>query len=280
MRAVAHRPHMTQLKTTRSAHTPLISAIPTNRALRGVLEEWNATASNRRAVRHANNWGLPGEPVSTLDEMVVRAGFGGPKNWDEGDTYLLELVKLAATDPLAARIVLQRVLPPVLGIARRRGNHMRGGPDAAVNDLLTQAWLVITSYPAERRPRKVAANIVRDIEYFEYVAHNRLRKTSVMFVNHDHFTVGETALSLAHTHPGPDDDVRNFLLELERRGVSPIRIEILRLSCEGWRASEIATRLGLKERTARWHRAEALAAAREIIADAKMDDALPRGSAA
>jgi len=271
---------MTQQTASATAHTRLIRTNPTNRALRGVLAEWDAVTVNRRAVRRANTWGLPGEPVATLDEMVRRAGFSQPKQCDEADAYLLALVKIAADDPLAARIVLQRILPPLIGIARRRGNRIGGGVDTAISDLLTQAWFVITSYPVERRPRKIAANIVRDIEYFEYVANNRQRKTTVQFVEHQHFTVAESPLALSSSHPGPDDDIRIFMLELERRGVNPVRIEILRLSCDGWRSAEIGERLGLKERTARWQRAAALSAAREIISEAKPDDDRPCGTAA
>lgn len=280
MRVVLHLAGMIQQKINDTAHTRLIQSKPTNPALRGVLAEWDAVTVNRRAVRRANAWGLPGEPVVTLDEMVRRAGFSQPKRCDEADAYLLALVKVAAEDPLAARIVLQRVLPPLIGIARRRGNRAGGGVDAAISDLLTQAWFVITSYPAERRPRKIAANIVRDIEYFEYVANNRRRKTTVQFVEHEHFTVAESPLALASSHPGPDDEVRIFMLELERRGVSAVRSEILRLSFDGWRSAEIGEQLGLKERTARWHRAAALATAREIISDVPQDDGRPCGSAA
>ena len=280
MRVISHLRGMTQHTTNESAHTRLIRSNPKNRVLRGVLAEWDAVTMNRRAVRRANGWGLPGDPVVSLDEMVRRAGFSQPKQCDESDTYLLALVKVAAEDPLAARIVLQRVLPPLIGIARRRGNRVGGGVDAAISDLLTQAWFVITSYPAERRPRKIAANIVRDIEYFEYVAHNRPRKTSVQFVEHEHFTVAESPLAMSAAHPGPDDAVRIFMLELERRGVNPVRTEILKLSLDGWRSAEIGERLGLKERTTRWHRAAALTAAREIMADAKPDDDRSCGSAA
>lgn len=280
MRGESHPAGMTRHTTQPQPHTPLLLSHPTNRALRGVVAEWNAVTHNPRAVRRANAWGLPGEPVTCLDDMVRRAGFGGPKACDDADAYLLALVKLAATDALAAQIVLQRILPPILGIARRRGKQEPGGSDAAVSDLLTQAWFVITAYPAERRPRKVAANIVRDIEYFEYVADNRPRKTSVQYIDHELLTTAETSISLANATPGPDDDVRHFLLELERRGVSRVRIEILRLSSEGWRSADIARHLGLKERTARWHRAAALAAARDITSGDVSGGFAPCGSAA
>ena len=260
------------------------SLITTSKAgplLRQVLDEWERTARSPRAVGRANAWNLPGEPVSHLDEIVVRSGFRGPTDCDTADAYLLALVARAASDPLAARIVLQRLIPSILSIARRRGRRYSGGIDGAIGDLVTQAWFVISNYPVERRPRKVAANLVRDIEYMEYVAGKRPRKTTVDFVDHDSFTAETHTAPLSAPTPAPDeDDVHNFLIDLQMRRINPIRIEIMRLSCDGWTASDIARKLGLNERTARWHRANAIAASQRIMSDATPGAALPSGSAA
>lgn len=244
-------------------NSSLIRTKQTGHLVRGVLAEWQAATRSPRALRHANTWGLPGGPVSHLDEMVVRAGFGGPHDCDEADTYLLQLVRLAASDPLAARIVLHRILPPIISIARRRGKRHPGGIDGAIGDLLTQAWFVITCYPVERRPRKVAANLVRDIEYFEFVSGNRSRRTKVDFVDHDLFTSGDRHGSIAASiAPADADEVRNFLIDLELHDVSRTRIEIMRLTCAGLRGSEIGQQLGINERTVRWHKATTVKIAR------------------
>ena len=233
--------------------------------MRGLLADWEAATRNPRALRRANSWGLPGGPASHLNDIVVRAGFGGPHDSDEADTYLLHLVRRAATDPLAAQIVLHRVLPPIISIARRRGKRHTGGIEGALGDLLAQAWFVITCYPVERRPRKVASNIVRDIEYLEFVSGTRSRRTRVDFIDHAYFTSGDTGISVPGVASPPDaDDVRNFLIDLELHDVSTTRIEIMRLTCEGWRGSEIGQRLGINERTVRWHKATTLKIAREF----------------
>lgn len=229
--------------------------------VKGLLADWDAATRSPRALRRANSWGLPGGPVAHLNDLVVRAGFGGRPDCDEADAYLLELVRLAATDPLAAQIVLHRVLPPVISIARRRGRHHVGGIEGAIGDLVTQAWFVISSYPVERRPRKVAANIVRDIEYFEFVSGHRPRRTKVEFVDHDFFVSGDMGSPpTGVSTPPEDDDVNNFLIDLQAHNVSPLRITIMRLMCDGWQGTDIGRQLGMNERTVRWHKAAALKA--------------------
>jgi hypothetical protein len=255
------------MATHSTSHVPL----PTDHALirttrsgpimKGLLADWEAATRSPRALRRANAWGLPGGPVERLDDMVVRAGFGGRHDCDESDAYLLELVRLAATDRLAAQIVLHRVLPPVISIAQRRGKRHAGGIEGAIGDLVTQAWFVISCYPVERRPRKVAANIVRDIEYLEFVAGKRARRTKVEFIDHDYFTSGDLGTAAFGTSTPPEeDDVHNFLIDLQTHGVSPLRIGIMQLMCDGWQGTDIGRHFGMKERTVRWHKAAALRA--------------------
>lgn len=238
------------IRTTRSG--PIV---------KGLLADWEAASRSPRALRRANSWSLPGGPVERLDDIVVRAGFGGRPDCDESDAYLLELVRLAATDRLAAQIVLHRVLPPVIAIARRRGRRHSGGIEGAIGDLVTQAWFVISCYPVERRPRKVAANIVRDIEYFEFVSGKRARRTKVEFVDHDLFTTGDIGGTRLGVSTPPDaDDVHNFLIDLQMHDVSPLRVTIMELMCDGWQGTDIGRELGMKERTVRWHKAAVLQA--------------------
>lgn len=278
----------TALTSANNRPGPTGSLIQTNQPgpiMRGLLADWETATRSPRTLRRANSWGLPGGPVDRLDDIVVRAGFGGPHESDEADSYLLHLVRLAATDPLAAQIVLHRVLPPVIAIARRRGKRHAGGIEGALGDLLTQAWFVITCYPVERRPRKVASNIVRDIEYFEFVSGTRSRRTKVDFIDHGYFTSGNQGTAVVGVVNPPDaDEVRNFLIDLELHDVSSTRIEIMRLTCEGWRGSEIGEYLGINERTVRWHKATTVKIAREFSGSLRNDvgqgAATSRGGAA
>lgn len=264
---------------------PLIRTTRTGPLMRGLLAEWDAATRSPRALRRANSWGLPGGPVERLDDIVLRAGFGGPRDCDEADAYLLELVRLAATDRLAAQIVLHRVLPPVIAIAKRRGRRHSGGIEGAIADLMTQAWFVISAYPVDRRPRKVAANIVRDIEYFEFVAGTRARRTKVEFVDHGFFSAGDMGVTPTDISMPPDaDEVNNFLIDLELRHLSPLRMTIMRLACDGWQGTEIGRFLGVNERTVRWHKAAALKTVQSLVDELRPcgapDDATSHGDAA
>lgn len=258
---------------------PLVRTDKPGPLLRGLLAEWDAACNSTRVLRRVNSWGLPGSHVEHLDDIVRRAGFGGAHDCDDADSYLLALVSRAANDPLAARIVLQRILPPVISIAQRRGRLHSSGIEGAIGDLVTQAWFVISTYPVERRPRKVAANIVRDIEYHEYVAANRPRKTRVQFVDHDNFASASFGHARRETAAPPEDDeVRNLLLEMEIHGVSTVRREIIELSCAGWKCTEIGRHLGMPERTVRWHRSEALKTAASFVEEFRPMSATSDGS--
>ena len=262
----SHQPIPSPITPPGATCEPLVRTEKAGPLLRGLLAEWESACSSPRALRRVNSWGLPGGRVERLDEVVLRAGFGGPADCDDADAYLLALVSRAAHDPLAAQIVLHRLLPPVISIAKRRGKLHNDGIEGALCDLVAQAWFVITTYPVERRPRKIAANMVRDIEYHEFVAGYRPRKASVEFVAHDNFTMGSLGVSEIGIATSPeDDDVRNLLLELELHGVSEVRREIVRLSCDGWKCTEIGRHLGMPERTVRWNRAEALKAAESYV---------------
>jgi hypothetical protein len=82
---------------------------------------------------------------------------------DAADVVLLGLVERARQgDRLAARVVLQRVLPPLLSQALKRTSLQPREADPLLADYLGAAWWLICEYPVERRPRSVAANVVLD----------------------------------------------------------------------------------------------------------------------
>jgi len=252
----------TQLSTI---PTPLVNSTYSTSVLKQLVDEFNKMSSQPSCLRHANSWGLPGGPVDNLDEMLRRAGFGRPITCDESDQYLAALVRIAHNDDLALRIVLQRVVPSIISIAKRRGHQRRDEVDAAMSALTAQAWMVIRTYPSERRPRKIASNIVRDTEYKEFVATTRPRKTTVEF--HDPTTLA-TQVSEIGRHEvsisvGPES-ANDVICELERRKVDTEKIALLKLVATGYTSNEIGEILKMRPRTIRWQRAEALAIAREV----------------
>ncbi len=220
-----------------------------------LIKEWQLISDRNRELEIVNSWSLPGAKVSHLDEVLVRAGFNTARDDSQGDQYLWLLVKQATSDELAARIVLQRILPPLLAIARRRGRIVEGGIDTAIADVLPSAWGVIRKYPWHRRPNKVAANLVRDSEYFAFVHGHRSKRYKV--VPMDPYVLSEFLVA-------PEEQIEEEI-SLDKliavaidQGIDSKHIEILRAVASGDNAATIAARYGVAERTARAWRAKAV----------------------
>jgi DNA-directed RNA polymerase specialized sigma24 family protein len=77
------------------------------------------------------------------------------------DELLRALVRIAADDPLAARVVLQALMPGLKRIAGRVLLDL-SERDELWELLLAHAWERIRQYPLARRPQRIAANILLD----------------------------------------------------------------------------------------------------------------------
>lgn len=99
----------------------------------------------------------PGDVVDAID-----AADNARKN-----AILLALLRLMRADnELAGRTLLQAMLPGLARLAARTVvKHLNGDPDAAESMrqlVLEEFWEVATDYPIERRPNRVAANLILD----------------------------------------------------------------------------------------------------------------------
>lgn len=160
------------------------------RLLDRLHHEWQHITFRSIAVAEAQSWGLPGAPLRSLDDALRRSGYivatGHPStrraSSDSADAeraadeYLLGLVERAAVSPLAARVVLQRILPGLGAAARRHGAGYHRGD--LLDDLVANSWSVIRAYPVARRPQRVASNLVRDITFQTVVRPSRLKSAS------------------------------------------------------------------------------------------------------
>lgn len=120
--------------------------------LRRMDEEWAALQEDSSATRACRRWSdatpaltgckTPGDVL----ERVAR----------DPDVVLGRLLaEVAAGDGLAARVVLQALLPKVVRMASV-------DPAAEVDDYVTSMWCQIAVYPLARRPTSVAANLALD----------------------------------------------------------------------------------------------------------------------
>lgn len=155
------------------AHCPAMTSLPNHRYILTRLQrEWNLLSSRRSAVTRASAWQLTSHALSSLDELLVLTGLSTGPAHPASDETLRRLVVLARHDDLAARVVLQRMLPGLSNCAKRNADGFDTQLDA-LDELLTEAWTVIRSFPIENRDRYVIKNLLRDCEYRAFVKARR-----------------------------------------------------------------------------------------------------------
>jgi DNA-directed RNA polymerase specialized sigma24 family protein len=222
------------------------------------VQEWSALSIAPSTLKRVNGWGLPGKRVANLDEVLIRAGFGLEATDSVGDQYLFKLVIRAANDELATRIVLQRLLPPLISIAARRGKLARGGFDEALTDTVAQAWIQIRTYPIDKRPIKIASNLVRDSEYFAFVRDSRLKQLAVAW--------GGDVIDMIptpETQVNAEDEVANLLTEASKWNLGPRSLSVLQQLADGKSFRSIAEDAGVNIRTVHSWRSTAINELRE-----------------
>ena len=247
-------------QTVRTCTRPTTINHPTGKSptVRTLVQEWSALSRAPSTLRRVNGWGLPGKRVANLDEVLIRAGFGLEATDSIGDQYLFKLVIRAANDELATRIVLQRLLPPLISIAARRGKLARGGFDEALTDTVAQAWIQIRTYPINKRPIKIASNLVRDSEYFAFVRDSRLKQLAVAW--------GDEVIDMIpapETQPNSEEELTNLLAEVENWNLGTRSISVLRQLAEGKSFRSIAADADVNVRTVHSWRSTAISELRE-----------------
>lgn len=227
-----------------------------------IIDEWNRLAHRPSVLRRINSWEFLPRPVADLDDLLKVCGFNRPVDDSEADHVLWNVVRLAAHDELAAQVALHRIMPALMSIARRRGRIVKGGLQVAMSETIAHAWIVIRTYPWQRRHNKVAANLVRDTEYQAFVRPHRLRRVTETSVS------DEVLGYLSGSREVPEDDLEldDVLCEAEQLGVADEHIELLRSLAKGLHGRDIAAERGLSARTIRNHRRAAIDAVREALA--------------
>ena len=250
-----HSPH---LPTTDTERTALVWTTSATGPARLIIDEWERLVNSRPVLRRVNSWPFMPHVVESLDEVLVLAGFGKPIDDSEGDHMLWQLVRHAEHDELAARIVLHRVMPSVLAMVRRRGRVVQGGMSAAMNEAIGAAWMVIRQFPHHRRHHKIAANLVRDIEYHAFVREYRLKRVEETQVGNDMMH------AVAHD-PQIDplaERLNDVLCDALESGVATEHIVLLERLASGETTDQLAEEVGLSTRTIRNRRRNAIDAVR------------------
>lgn len=237
--------------------------------------EWDHLVLDRRLAARIDAWCLPGvAPGTGLRAVLDAAGLrppGRPERLDgerpdglervPGDRVLAVLAALAVDDELAARVVLQRLLPGLSAIARRRSRCVT---DHLVNtdELVGAAWTVIRARPAKARRDFVASSLLRAIEHQVFVRHQRRRLV--------HELVEPATIDIAVE---PDEGGGNPLVQLvgALRAAGPGALgegdaALLTALLRNDRVRDAARELQISERTVRNHREAMVGRLRHALA--------------
>lgn len=137
----------------------------TDASLVGQLNaEWNRLCADPRTESAVARWAARHPELPALagclaleDVEPAVSGAGG----EEADQILLALLRLTRSgDSLAGRTVLQLMLGKAVRIATTRAG--RDTRPSLEHTAVAALWTTIATYPLERRPAKVAANIAMD----------------------------------------------------------------------------------------------------------------------
>ncbi len=229
MKARVHGRRMSPLDTS---HTPSTGE--------RLAAEWARLRHRPSALRIADTWALTDHPVTDLGQILRRVGYECPPS-HAADDRLRRLVLLAAHDDLAARVVVQRIVPGLLAVVRRR-RHIAG--DDAFDELLGVAWLAIRTFNPTRRPSCLAAALISDADYHAFRAPRRRHRTDVA-------PLADAGELRDDTAPHPADELTAIFAEALAAGVPTDDITLLRQLIAAPTANELAARLAVTPRTIR-----------------------------
>jgi hypothetical protein len=163
-------------RTTRhERESPATRPAPTGSGVAARLQrEWDRLRHRPPVVAHALAWGVTDGDFEDLDGLLALAGFRTEAT-EETEAVLRRLVIRAADDELAARIVLQRVLPGLLALVRRRQSRLG---DDMLEHLVAAAWIAIRTFAPSRRPACVAAALIGQADHACFCRPGRRKSTS------------------------------------------------------------------------------------------------------
>jgi hypothetical protein len=216
--------------------------------------EWRDLARRADAVARARSWRVTDEPFGDLDELLLLLGYH-TAHTPACNERLLRVVEIGRWDELAARVVLQRVLPGLLAVIRRR----RRSHDGSFEELVGAAWLAIRACRTDTCPEQVAANVVRDAAYRAFTAPRRRKSATEIAV--DPHTLEETA---DVPQIGPCEELATLLADAREFGVAARDLALLRDLVVVGSPGQVAALHEVTPRTVRNHRDRIAARLRRV----------------
>jgi len=218
-----------------------------------LTREWHRLRSRPEHLDTADRWRIVDHRIDSLDDILDAVGYDRPPD-PVSERRLRCLVELAATDELAARVVVQRILPGLLAVVRRR----RGLCDDVFEELLGAAWIAIRTFNPSRSPRSVAASLISDADYAAFRAAGRRRSSQER-------PVDTKLIDQPHVHePNPCEQLAGLLADAVDAGVPSGDLELVRQLLAAPTAAQLAEGLQITPRTVRNRRDRITSRLREV----------------
>lgn len=127
-------------------------------------DEWPTVVRAAAAADVAALWAAEDEvlaPFAAGLDVLVAATEDRAVPPEAKDRVLVALARRAAVDEVAVRTLVQVLLPGARALAHRLG--WMGSPAVCAGLVVPELWVRVRTYPVERRPARVAANVLADV---------------------------------------------------------------------------------------------------------------------
>lgn len=259
------------------------------RVLRSLDDEWNRLRRRPAALRRAVRWVPLAHPehrdplaelttrLRDLDELCeasdrpraahplptrstrsIRSARSQTPLVTSAEETLRWLVRAGRLDPLAARIVLQRVLPGVIHGCRP---DLRTGLDERLENAIGTAWLTIRTFD-ERRRGPVAAAIISDAT--RLARHGPRRRTMAELPRPPHLFDGDVGRP---SENDPTIELARTLRSARRAGVARDHLDLMRELVAADDVEHVARHHGVSTRTIRTRRRRAVSSVRSALGE-------------
>lgn len=211
--------------------------------------EWTMLRRRPHVLRAVRRWQLVEAPLADLDAVLSACGYRLAPT-PTRNVVLGRLVERAHDDELAARIVLQRLLPGLLATVRRRARGARS--EGLFEELVGAAWISIRSANAGVGSSAIAAALISDARHRAFVAPSRRRSATEVSLD-----PGQLEQAPATVDPSAFEELVDVVGEARRGGLPDedldLVVNLLRLGTP----TALAAERNVTTRTVRNHRARA-----------------------
>ena len=219
--------------------------------------DWQFLRTRRVSLICARAWDLtpPGIALDDLRWFIDATQRSGGR---EADRLLGRLVSVAHHDDLAARIVVQRLLPGLVVQSRR--HRFRCDGVEPLDLVVPSAWMAVKRFDVRRRSTHIAASLRSD------AIHLAFRQPSRRVSRSDVVEPSDFDKRPAATTLGAFEELASAVALARRRGVADEHLELVRHLVRAGSPTQVALERGVTARTVRNHRDVAIRRIRAAVA--------------